>query len=138
MKILPSTKLNVETSSDALKCIQPTQSELRRANILHDSFGKRAIQKGAKRKLNNIGNMVGHCAVVNDETNMVRMRENLIFAESMAEIVRREKGDKAQKDRDSIQKQEERAPDAGRKLEKWEQKVASLTVPEIETILYNK
>ena len=56
----------------------------------------------------------------------------------MAEIVRREKADKTQKDRDSIQKQEERAPDAGRKLEKWEQKVASLTVPEIETILYNK
>ena len=48
------------------------------------------------------------------------MRENLTFAESMAEIVRREKADKAQKDRDSIQKQEERAPDAGRKMEKWE------------------
>ena len=136
VKILPSTKLNVETSSDALKCIQPTQSELRRANILHDSFGKRAIRKGAKRKLNNIGNMVGHCVVVNDETNMARMRENLTFAESMAEIVRREKADKTQKDRDSIQKQEERAPDAGRKMEKWERKVASLTVLEIESILY--
>ena len=72
-----------------------------------------------ERKLNNIGNMVGHCVVVNDETNMARMRENLTFAESMAEIVRREKADKTQKDRDSIQKQEERAPDAGRKLEKW-------------------
>ena len=74
--------------------------------------------------------------VVNDEMNMARMRENLTFAESMAEIVRREKADKTQKDRDSIQKQEERAPDAGRKLEKWERKVASLTVPEIEAILY--
>lgn len=94
VKIIPSTELNVEISSDALKCIQPTQSELRRANILHDSFGKRAIRKCAKRKLNNIGNIVGQCAVVNDETNMARMRENLVFAESMAEIVRREKANK--------------------------------------------
>jgi len=102
VKIIPSTELNVEISSDALKCIQPTQSELRRANILHDSFGKRAIRKCAKRKLNNIGNIVGQCAVVNDETNMARMRENLVFAESMAEIVRREKANKTNKERDSM------------------------------------
>lgn len=55
----------------------------------------------------------------------------------MAEIVRREKADKTNKEReDSIQKQEDRAPEAGRKVEKWEQRVASLTVPEIEAILY--
>ena len=50
MKILPSTELNVEIASDALMCIQPMQSELRRANILNDSFGKRAIRKCAKRE----------------------------------------------------------------------------------------
>ena len=81
------------------------------------------------RKLNIIGNIVGQCAVVNDETNMARMRENLIFAELMAEIVRREKADQTNKERDSIQKQEERSPEAGRK-------VASLTVSDIEEILY--
>ena len=55
----------------------------------------------------------------------------------MAEIVRREKVDKTNKERDSIQQQEERAPEAVRKMmEKWEWKVASLTVPEIEAILY--
>ena len=134
VKIIPSTELNVEISSDALKCIQPTQSELRRANILHDSFGKRAIRKCAKRKLNNIGNIVGQCAVVNDETNMARMRENLVFAESMAEIVRREKANKTNKERDSMQKHDERAPEEEKKMEKCEQKVASLTVPEIEAI----
>jgi hypothetical protein len=50
--------------------------------------------------------------------------------------VRKEKADKTNEERDSIQKQEERAPEAGRKMEKWIQKVASLTVPEIKEILY--
>jgi hypothetical protein len=85
MKITPSTQLNVEISLDALLCIHPMQSELRRANILNDLFGERAIQKCAKKKLNNIGNIGGQCAVVND-ANMARMRENLFSAESMAEI----------------------------------------------------
>lgn len=48
----------------------------------------------------------------------------------------REKADKTNKERDSIQQQEERAPEAVRKMEKWERKVASLTVPEIVAILY--
>jgi hypothetical protein len=54
---------------------------------------------------------------------MAWMRENLFFAESMTEIVRREKADKTNKERDSVQKLEERAPEAGKQMEKWEKKL---------------
>ena len=58
-----------------------------------------------------------------NEQNMVGMRENLFFTEPrMAEIIRKDKAVKKTNKggHDSIQKQEKRAPEAGRRLDKYD------------------
>jgi len=136
-KLLPSDSLDVELSRDGIKCIQPNASELRRAAILRDSFGEQAIRKCAKRKLNNIGNIVGQSTVVNSDENIRKIKLGLQLADSMAEVARREAIEKASKEKESHGKHEEKAPGASRKLEKNDRKVASLSIPEIGSILYH-
>ncbi len=71
------------------------------------------------------------------DDNIRKMKLGLQLADSMAELVRRDANDKSAKEKESHGKHEEKAPGAGRKLEKNERKVASLTVAEIESILYH-
>ena len=86
VRVEPTVGLNVELYEDSLECIQPSEGELRRGAILRDSFGNRAARKCAKRKLNNLGAIVGQATVVNSMENMEKMRDNLQFASAMAQI----------------------------------------------------
>jgi hypothetical protein len=47
----PLTGLNLELSHDNLKCIQPTELEVRRGAIMRDAFGERAVHKCLQKKL---------------------------------------------------------------------------------------
>ena len=84
----PSEGLDIHLEVDSLKMIQPTPYDLRRGAILKDYIGNNALRRTAKRKLNNIALTVGNSVVVNIEENMRRQREQLIMADSVAEISR--------------------------------------------------
>lgn len=132
----PSQELGVHLYDDSLKHIQPTAYDLRRGAILKDYIGNNALRKTAKRKLNSFGYIVGNSGVVNSEENMRRMREQLVMADSVAEISRLEEEDKEKEKREKNKVHDKKAPDAVTKLEGKGRVVAKLTVKEIEAILY--
>lgn len=135
--IMPSAELDLAIAHDSMNCIQPDASQIRRSAILKDAIGDRAVRKCAKRKLNNIANVVGHCTVVNSKENMLRMKERLEMADSLAEIERSEAAAKAEKARESLQKHATKAPGAAKTLEKnGRNNVKTLTMAEIESLLY--
>jgi len=86
--------------------------------------------------LNNIALTVGNSVVVNSEENMRRQREQLIMADSVAEISRMEAEEKAVENRVKNKVHDEKAPAAAAKLEKNSRVVSTLTVKEMKAILF--
>jgi len=100
------------------------------------AHGKRAQRKMAERKMTNIGTVVGHCGLVNSEENLLRLREQYQFVMSLAEINRITTNEKKKKESDAQKELEKSAPAAATKLETKERKVDSLTMAEMEAILF--
>ncbi len=98
----PSKGLMIHLFDDSLKMIQPTAYDLRHGAILKDYIGNNALCKIAKRKLNNISLVIGNCGVINSEENMRQQREQLIMAESVAEISRLEAKEKLLRNKQRI------------------------------------
>ena len=137
MRVEPTGGLHVELYEDSLECIQPSEGELRRGAILRDSFGNRAARKCAKRKLNNLGAIVGQATVVNSMENMEKMRDNLQFASAMAQISHEDTAEKKRKEKEADKLYDDHAPDAAKKFEKYgRDNMSKLTVKDIEAILY--
>ena len=133
----------MELHDDSLECIQPTASELRMGAVIviKDSIGVRAKRKCAKRKLNNIGTIVGHSGVVNSEENRKRMKDSLTLAAAMSEINSMEDAEREEKAKEVLRQHNEKAPAAARKLEDRGRNVGPLYQGEIEALLfkvYNK
>lgn len=135
-RMAPSEALDINLFKDSLMMIQPTEYDLRRGAILKDYAGNNAKRRTAKRKLNNIAVTIGNCCVVNSEENMRRQREQLIMADSVAEISRMEAEEKAVEKRAKNKVHDENAPAAAAKLEKNSRVVSMLTVKEIKAILF--
>ena len=133
----PSANLAVHLYPDLLKSIQPTANQLRRGAIIKDYVGNNAARKCARRKLNSYGYLVGHCGVVNSEENMNRMKEQLVMADSVSEIHRKEAEDKVLEKLEKNKLNDEKAPVAIRKLEDKGREVVKITVAEIESILFS-
>ena len=141
VRVQPNDGLNVELHDDSLECIQPTASELRMGAVMKDSIGVRAKRKCAKRKLNNIGTIVGHSGVVNSEENRKRMKDSLTLAAAMSEINSMEDAEREEKAKEVLRQHNEKAPAAARKLEDRGRNVGPLYQGEIEALLfkvYNK
>jgi len=135
----PSAHLAVHLYQDSLKSIQPTANQLRRgANIIiKDYVGNNAARKCTRRKLNSYGYLAGHCGVVNSEENMNRMKEQLVMADSVSEIHRKEAEDKVLEKLEKNKLNDEKAPVAIWKLEDKGREVVKITVAEIEPILFS-
>ena len=118
VKCGPSAALDIHLVDDSLEMIAPTIEDMRHHNILRDHAGERAKRKCAQRKLNSIGLVVGHCAVVNSDENMQRMQEELQFAAASAEIHRKEEASKEEERRKKIKEIEDSAAVAAMKLAK--------------------
>jgi hypothetical protein len=127
----------LELSHDNLECIQPTESEIRCGAIMRDAFGERAACKCLQQKLNNLAIMVGRSTVINSNANMLCAREQLEFANSMAEIERRELDLKKLKEKECLKLHFEKAPSAVAKLEASGRIVALLTKGKVESLLYS-
>ena len=84
----PNAGLDIHLYEDSLKMIHPTPYELHWGAIVKDYIGNNALCRTAKKKLSNIGLTIGNCGVVNSKENMRRQREQLIMADSVAEISR--------------------------------------------------
>ena len=65
-KLEPIKYLNVEIITDQLQILNLTKQDLRRSTIFQYTMQKSG-RKPATRKLNVIGNMVGHCSVLTSE-----------------------------------------------------------------------
>ena len=135
-RMAPSDGLDIHLEKDSLMMIQPTEHDLRRGAILKDYAGNNAKRRTAKRKMNNIAVTIGNCCVVNSEENMRRQREQLIMADSVAEISRMEAEEKAAEKRAKTKVHDEKAPAAAEKLEKNSRVVSTLTVKEMKAILF--
>ncbi len=83
---------------------------------MRDAFGERAVRKCSQRKLNNLEIIVRQSTVINNNANMLCAREQLEFANSMAEIERREDDLKKLKEKESFKLHNEKAPSAAAKL----------------------
>ena len=136
VKCGPSAGLDIHLMDDSLEMITPTFEDMRHHGILKDHAGERAKKKCAQRKMNSIGLVVGHCAVVNSAENMQRMQEKLQFAAACAEIHRKEAASKEGDRRKKIKELVDSAPTAARKLAKEPANIGNLTVKEIEALLY--
>jgi hypothetical protein len=131
----PSEGLDIHLEMDSLKMIQPTPYDLRQGAILKDYIGNNALCRTAKSKLNNITLTVGNCGVINSKENMRRLREQLIMADSVAEISRLEADEKMIEKLAKNKVHDEKAPAAATKLEGKGRDANKLTVKEIEAIL---
>ena len=69
-----------------MECIQPIEHELNRGHIIRNAVGDGAALKVARRKLNTIGNMHGHCAVLNGADNSKHMCDDLHLTDLIANI----------------------------------------------------
>ena len=69
-----------------MECIQPTEHDLNRGHIIRDAVGDGASLKVARRKLNTIGNMHGHCTVLNGADNLKRMCDDLQLTDAIAKV----------------------------------------------------
>jgi hypothetical protein len=135
-QLKPSKGLIIHLFDDSLKMIQPTAYDLHCSVILKDYIGNNALRKTAKRKLNNVSLVVGNYGVINSEENMRQQREQLIMAESVAEISRLEAEEKVIEKQAKNKVHDEKAPAAVAKLEEKGRAVTKLTVKEIEAILF--
>ena len=71
-----------------MECIQLTARELTRGQIIKYAVGDGMELKVARRNLNVIGNIHSHCAVLNSESNLKRIQDNLQLTDAIAEISR--------------------------------------------------
>ena len=83
-----SKHLDLSLGKRQMECIQPSEHELKRGHIIRDAVGDGAALKVARRKLNTIGNMHGHCVVLNCAENLKRMHDDLQLMDAIAEIFR--------------------------------------------------
>ena len=137
VQIAPTAGLDVELADDALECIQPTVKELGMGAAMRNTVGvNKAKRKCAKRKMTNIGTIVGHSGVVNSKENMKKMKDQLVLADAISEINALEAADKEKKKNDMNTQHNGKAPAAAKKLRIKGRVVASLTVTEIEALLF--
>jgi len=138
MRLQPSAGLDLDINEESIRMIQPTMADLVRGAIIRDACGANAKRKCAKRKLTNIGTIVGQSAVVNSDENMKRMRESLEFSETVANIRRLEADAQEKKKVESIQELLDKAPEAARKIEGCGRNLESraATVEFIKAILF--
>ena len=69
-----------------MEYIQPSNHKLKRGNIIRDAVGDGAELKVARRNLNIIRNMHGHCAILNGADNLKHMCDDLQLTDSSADI----------------------------------------------------
>ena len=136
VRLEPTPGLDIALAPDSLECIQPTEKELGMGAALRNSIGVQAKRKCAKRKMTNIGTIVGHSGVVNSEENMKKMKEALVLASAISEINQLEAADREKKKNDKTLLHNEKAPAAAKKLRDNGRTVSSLTVAQIEALLY--
>ena len=96
-KLEPSSYLHLEISMDQEKILNLAEQDLRRSLIFRDAM-QSSNRKLATRKLNVIGNMVGHCSVLTSDENLRRAREDCRLAACYEEISERQKLLKSLKD----------------------------------------
>ena len=83
-----SNHIELSLEKIQMECIQPTEHELKRGHIIWDAVGDCAALKVTRRKINTIGNMHGHYAVLNGAENFKRMCDDLHLTDAIAEICR--------------------------------------------------
>ncbi len=132
----PSAGLRLHLYDDSINLIQPTPYDLCQGAILKDYIGNNAICKNAKRRMNSIGYLVGHCGVVNSPENIRRMNKQLTMGDSVAEIYRTEAEDKDLEKGEKNKARDEMAPAVAANLEKKGREVAKLTIQQIEALLF--
>ena len=84
----PSDYLNPEISTDQLQLLNFSKQDLRISTIFQDDM-QNSSSKLATRKLNSIGNMLGHCSVRTSEENLKRATEDMQLAETYEYIIER-------------------------------------------------
>ena len=82
-----SPYLNVEVSRDNKRFLSLNQDDINMHRVLQESMCKHGFRrKVAKRTLNALGNASGICGVLNDDTELVKLKSNLTFAASLEEV----------------------------------------------------
>ena len=89
----PSRYLGVEIS-DSNRAVLTVDDKtiMTKREIMRDSIGTGATMKLAARKLDNLGRIKAHSSMTNDESNLAKLKNQCLLAQSIAEI---KTGDKA-------------------------------------------
>ena len=82
-----SPHLNVEVSKDNKRFLMLNDDDLNMHRVLQESMCKHGFRrKVARRTLNALGTASGLCGVLNDETQIDKLKSNLKFAASLEEV----------------------------------------------------
>ena len=87
-KLEPSLYLHLEIRTDQNIILNLAEQDSRRSNIFHDTM-QMSNRKLSTRKLNVIGNMVGHCSVLTRNENLRRPKEDCRLTVSYEAIIER-------------------------------------------------
>lgn len=131
-----SAYLDLEVNHRQMECVQPTEDDFRRADVLRDAVGDGAMRKISKRKLTTLGYLQGHCGIVNSKETLKRMKQDLDLSVSVAEIHRLEALESKKKKAEEEDKHKGKAPAAALKLEEKKRNLDDMYVKEMICLLF--
>ena len=85
--VKPSDFLNVEITDKQCEFLSPTAKDVLFGSMLHDTKGKGAVRKAAKRKLDFVdGSINSYSKLLNDTKRMEEMKQHLQLVATVAEV----------------------------------------------------
>ena len=136
--VKPSAYLDVEQSEWNTEVLMSANTEKMQTkrSIMKDAFGERARMKIAQRKVNAMGLVQSHCAFINNEVELAKMKNQHELAASIAEIEKHEQMAKAEKKAKEERDLNTFGPQALKKLVSCKMDATKLTKNEIRAIAH--
>ena len=131
-----SNHLELSLGKRQMEYIWPTEQKLERGHIIRYSEGDGASLIVARKKLNTIGNMHGHCSLLNGADNLKCMRDDLQLTDAIADIFCGDAEASAAKREEESENLIGGAAVAATKLEEKHWNVSDLTMKEIKTLFF--
>ena len=115
-RLAPSACLDVEMAAVQQTILDPLPQDLTCRELMKDAGGDGATTKLAKRKLDSVGYIKAHCGVANTPERIAKLYAAAQLADSIAEIGRAEKDERARQKITACGELHTLAPTAAKKL----------------------
>ena len=83
---VPTDAIDVHIGELQMECIQPTNVDIRKRQILADAGVQGEKMKVVMRKLDSLGYIQGRCSFLTDTDRIIRVRHHLELADPISEV----------------------------------------------------